>query len=235
MTRTLRDALPVIVIAICGFGGPAQTASAGEPVAIVEDVTGAETPLQMMDYLSAGQVIELGEAGIVTIGYFASCSQETVTGGRVTIGTDQSAVEGGQVARAQSLCAGGGVQLSADQAQNGAVMVFRSGNTTGQTAQDSAQPANRAEAPEVTVYGTRPVFVTAPSHTILTIERLDAAEPATQRFDLSHGRLDLAQTSAELAPGGIYRAGAGSTGIVFKIDALAAAEGVGLLARLIRL
>ena len=225
MKTTFRETLPFIAIVVAGL---TQPAAAGEPVAIVEEVSGAETPLQMMDYLSAGQVIELGEAGVVTIGYFASCNQETVTGGRVTIGQDQSDVEGGQVARKQSLCAAGSVKLSAEQAQNSAVMVFRTGKAAGQGAQDAAQP-------EVTVFGTRPVFVTAPSHRFLIIERLDASDPAPQRFNLDRGRLDLAQTNAELAPGGVYRARNGSTGIVFKIDALASAEGVGLLARLIRL
>lgn len=225
MKITFRKTLPSIAIVVAGL---AQPAAASEPVAIVEDVSGAETPLQMMDYLSAGQVIELGEAGVVTIGYFASCSQETVTGGRVTIGQERSDVEGGQVARKQSLCADGAVKLSAEQAQNSAVMVFRTGKVAGQGAQDAAQP-------EVTVFGTRPVFVTAPGPEFLTIERLDTADPAPQRFDLDRGRLDLAQTGAELAPGGIYRAGAGGAEIVFKIDALAAPDGVGLMARLVRL
>ena len=69
-----------------------HAASAAEPVAIVETLAAEGTGLQFMDYVEEGQVIELGPAGTITLGYLASCHQEQIRGGRVEyrIGGDAS-------------------------------------------------------------------------------------------------------------------------------------------------
>jgi hypothetical protein len=207
---------------------PGAAAAASEPVAIVEDVAGVSTPLQMMDYLSEGRVIELGAAGVITLAYFSSCVQETVSGGRVVVGREQSAVEGGEIERKRAQCADEGVQLSSSQAKNSGAVVFRD----GAAGTDGFGPATRR--PEVVVYGTRPVFVTESGRDTLAIERLDRPDRPRLRFALDRGRLDMARTEAALEPGGIYMARAGGGQVVFKVDPLADTDGVGLLARLVR-
>lgn len=51
-----------------------------------------------MDYVEPGQVIRLGAADGLVLGYLKSCWRETITGGTVTVGTEQSQVAGGEVA-----------------------------------------------------------------------------------------------------------------------------------------
>ena len=60
-----------------------------------------------MDYVEPGQVIRLGAADGLVLGYLKSCWRETITGGTVTVGTEQSQVAGGEVARVLVQCEGG--------------------------------------------------------------------------------------------------------------------------------
>ena len=82
------------------------SASAGEPVAIVEDVAAVGTDLQFMDYVEEGRVIELGANGTIMLGYLNSCLLEEIRGGRVVVGRTESAVENSEVRRQRVLCDG---------------------------------------------------------------------------------------------------------------------------------
>ena len=53
------------IAAALGLG----TASAGEPVAIVVELTAEGTGLQFMEYVDEGHVIDLGADGTITLGY----------------------------------------------------------------------------------------------------------------------------------------------------------------------
>ena len=209
--------------------GP-RPASAAEPAAIVEDVQGAVKDLQPFDYLSAGTQVQLPPRATVILGYLKSCTRETVTGARIVIGTDQSTVEGGEVARERVECDGGRMQLTASQAGKSGVMVFRG----------TPKTAGGAPQPQLTVYGVSPIFTLAGAGR-LEIKRLDATGQPPLDFPVAkptggHGVVvDLARQNVALAPGGIYQASSGVQTVVFRIDPLAkpgAAPAVGRLVRL---
>ena len=151
--------------ALLGLGLLLLPAGAGEPVAIVEDIQAAGSKVQFMDYLELGQVVELGAGGQLVLGYLRSCQQESISGGRVTVGREQSQVEGGQVARELVECDGGKLRLGSDTKGKSGVMVFR------------APPKKSAAArhePELTIYGASPMIVVGNNAAgALTIERLD--------------------------------------------------------------
>src|SRR5262249_52484317 len=95
------------------------------PTALVEDVKGATTDVQFMDYVGKGQVIKLGPDDVIVLSYLKSCEHETITGGTVTVGADRSDVQDGNVVRAKVPCDGGKIRLSAEQASQSAASAFR--------------------------------------------------------------------------------------------------------------
>src|SRR5262249_7623805 len=205
-------------------------ASAQSPSAVVEEVGAGVAGVQFMDYVEPGQVIRLGAVDRLVLGYLKSCWRETITGGTVTVGTEQSQVAGGEVARVQVQCEGGKMMLSAELAGKSGAMVFRQ----APKAQAAAIPH-----PQFTLYGLSPVFEVQPGGN-LVIERLDqpgerhriaVAEPGLIRGAF----LDLAKAGVALVPGSIYRAKLGEQELVFKIDAQAKAGDAPLVGRLARL
>ena len=191
------------------------TACAGEPVAIVEEITAKGTGLQFMDYVEEGLVIDLGTDGKVTLGYLASCLTETIRGGRVVVGRKKSMVVSSDVQRQRVPCDGGAILLSAAEADKSGVIVFR-----------------KPPGPQITLYGTSP-FISSPSTgSTVIIERIDV--PGERHsLTLRDGFLDVADSAIELRRGGIYRATAGETELVFKIDQYARAGRTPLISRLL--
>ena len=114
----------MIIAAFAAFLG-GQTARAGSPVAIVEEVSGTVSGVELLEYVDSGRSIKLGAKGTVVLGYLKSCVRETISGGSVTVGKKQSTVQGGKVTRERVECGGGKLQLTPEQANNTAVMVFR--------------------------------------------------------------------------------------------------------------
>ena len=100
-------------------------ASAQSRSAVVEEVGAGVAGVQFMDYVEPSQVIRLGAADRLVLGYLKSCWRETITGGTVTVGTEQSQVAGGEVARVLVQCEGGKMMLSAELAGKSGAMVFR--------------------------------------------------------------------------------------------------------------
>jgi hypothetical protein len=80
------------------------SAAAAAPleVALVESLTGPG--VGFMDYVQAGQVIRLGPHDTIVLSYISSCLRETITGGTVTVGTDWSEVQSGEVRRMRGQC-----------------------------------------------------------------------------------------------------------------------------------
>ena len=68
------------------------TAKAQSPVAVVEEVKGKVVGVEFMDYVTPGTVIKLGPKGSIVLGYLKSCWRETITGGTVVVGVEQSLV-----------------------------------------------------------------------------------------------------------------------------------------------
>ena len=76
------------------------TASAQSPAAVVEEIQGSVPGIAFMDYVEPGKIIRLGAHDRIVLGYLKSCWRETISGGTVTVGPEQSEVAGGEMARA---------------------------------------------------------------------------------------------------------------------------------------
>ncbi|MGH7125223.1 MAG: hypothetical protein ACREFI_12680 [Stellaceae bacterium] len=190
----------------------------------MEDVSAGVKGVEAFDYVAAGKQIQLGGAGTLVLGYLASCQEETITGGTVTVGADQSAVAGGSVQRKTIACAGKPMQLTAEQSGKSGGLVFRKAPsaTTG--------PAPAADRPRLMPLAGPVVSLPKPGR--LTIVRVDiGAAPAT--LDLPAKPVDLGKRGVHLAPGGTYQANYGSSSVTFQIDAQSTSN-ASPLARLIR-
>jgi hypothetical protein len=209
------------------IGASVTPASAGEPSAIVEDITSKDGDALLMAYLEPGRQLTLAPGETAVLGYLRSCIRETISGGTVTIGENRSTVTGGEVARERVECDGGKVQLTKEQASKSAVAVFR---TVPKKPGGSTLPE-----PAVTIYGASPVLTQmAAGAAEVVIERLDKPTPPA-RVPLSGRFYDTAKMKLALAPGGLYRATAGDRQVIFKVDPLAAPGAGPVVGRLIRL
>lgn len=206
--------------------GPQAWAQSAAPAALVEDVSAGVPGVEAFDYVPAGKQIQLGGAGKLVLGYLASCTEETIIGGTVTVGSDQSTVAGGTVQRKTVACAGKPMQLTAEQSGKSGGLVFRKPPSSN-TATTPAAPADRPRL----IPSPGPV-ISLPKPGRITITRADGtAAPLT--LDLPAKPVDLGKRGIRLAPGGTYRASYGSSAVVFEIGAASASE-TSPLARLIR-
>lgn len=200
-------------------------ASAQTPTAIVESANGQVAGAESMDYLWPGQVIKLGASGNIVLAYLTSCTRETITGGVVIVGTDESRVSLGEISREKSMCDNSPVQVP-DNATSGGGMAFR------------GRPHPVAELRRVTIYSLTPIIDMAEGGK-LVIERTDRPgeryEATLSKSSLMKNRFyDLAAANTQLKPGGIYLATVGSRKALFKVDQLAQPAGP-LIGRLVRL
>lgn len=201
---------------------------ADAPVAVIEDVSGKPTGVEFMDYVEPGKVIKLAAGDSIVLGYLKSCWRETIRGGTVTVGTEQSEVQGGTVERAKVGCDGGKMELAAAQSKQSAAMVFR-----------KAPGPNTPPKPQFKIYGRSPVVELRGGGT-LVIERVDVPsgdrmEIAIAPANLVHGAFyDLAMAGKSLKPGGVYRAKVGDQQIIFEVDQAAKAGAEPVAGRLLR-
>src|SRR3954467_4168019 len=191
------------------------------PAALVEDVRGNSAGVEFMDYLAAGKVIKLKSQDSVMLGYLASCWSETITGGTVTVGSEQSDVQGGKVNRAKVPCNGGKIALTSTQANQSAGTSFRA-----------------PEDDPVMLYGVSPVIEAAGGAAVL-IARVDQpGEHHTvtlpKKKNTARSFVDLSASGKRLVPGGTYRASIGAKAILFKIDPTAKPGRVPVISRLLR-
>ena len=218
-----------LIGAVVGMFCLTAPALAESPVAIVEDVQGKVDGIEFMDYVTPGKVIKLGPKGTLVLGYLKSCWRETITGGVVLVGPEQSTVQLGDVQRVKVPCDANAVQLSAREANQGAATTFRT--------MRSDKPGAPAKLP--TIYGVSPL-IEAKGGGTLTIERTDAKEPllslALKNDILVHGRFyDIAKAGKSLTPGGTYLATLGSHRFTFQVDATATTSPTPIVGRLLRL
>ncbi|HKX07137.1 MAG TPA: hypothetical protein VJN67_03055 [Stellaceae bacterium] len=213
-------------MALPGALAQAAWAQAAAPAALVEDVSAGVKGVEAFDYVSAGKQIQLGSGGKLVLGYLASCQEETIAGGIVTVGTDQSSVSGGSVDRKTVACAGKSMQLTAEQSGKSGGLVFRKPpSTSGATAPTPTAGRPRAMPPAGPV-------ISLPKPGRLTIVRVDTSA-APVALDLPAKPVDLGKRGVRLAPGGTYQANYGASSVTFQIDAQSTAD-ASPLARLIR-
>jgi hypothetical protein len=98
----------VVIIASTAAAAPIE-------VALVESFNGNTSTVERLDYLRPGQVIRLGTTETLVLTYMTSCIRETIRGGTVTIGTQASDVQSGEVVRTRGECGGGKVLLTGAQ------------------------------------------------------------------------------------------------------------------------
>ncbi len=214
------------VMVLLGMIAHGAWAQAAGPAALVEDVSAGVKGVEAFDYVAAGKQIQLGSAGTLVLGYLVSCQEETITGGTVTVGTDQSTVAGGTVQRKMVACAGKPVQLTAEQSGKSGGLVFRKPPSTS-TGTPSVPGADRPRLLPV----AGPV-ISLPKPGRLTIVRVDtSAAPVT--LNLPAKPVDLGQRGVRLAPGGTYQANYGASSVTFQIDPQSTGD-ASALARLIR-
>jgi hypothetical protein len=114
-----------VALAIAGAVMATSAASAASPVALIEDLSGNPAALEVMDYLETGQVIRLGVRETLVLSYLKSCTRETITGGTVTVGTEQSEVVSGRVERTKVRCDRARASASAEYVIQSSGHVFR--------------------------------------------------------------------------------------------------------------
>lgn len=203
------------------FFGLAASAAAQAPVAIVEDVQGKVDGIEFMDYVAPGKVIKLGPKAMVVLGYMKSCWRETITGGTVVVGAEQSMVNLGDIQRVKVDCDGSAIQLSDRAASQSAATTFR------------------ALRPQLTLYGLSPVVEVKGGDT-LVVERIDVQGErytvSLKSIALVQGKFyDFAKANVSLTAGGTYAASLGSRRMTFKIDPHAISGSTPIIGRLLRL
>jgi hypothetical protein len=209
----------------------AASASAQAPDAMVEDIKGSPPGVEMMDYVFAGKTFKLGAKDTIVLTYLKSCQRETITGATVTVGAEQSDVQGGVVNREKTPCDAGKMQLSVELASKSGAMVFRD-------VPKNAKPSLLSLRPQFTLYGLSPV-VELKTGTAVVIERVD--KPG-ERYELTpdgrkmRGALyDFADDNKALVRAGVYRATMGSVQVLFQVDPGAQPGRAPLAGRLLRL
>jgi hypothetical protein len=206
-----------------------MTAPAQAPVAVVEEVKGKPSGVEFMDYVAAGKVIKLRPKDSIVLGYMTSCWRETITGGTVLVGAEQSTVHEGVIERVKVDCDGGGQYAAADRkTREGAGTDFR-----------SLSNSRSAILPRVTIYGLSPILeVKGPGR--LLVDRLDKQgerhEVMVGKNSLLRGRFyDFAKNGKALTPGASYLARLGGQEIIFNVDPGAKPGATPVIGRLVRL
>ena len=106
----------VAVLAITGLMALTSGAAADPiEVALVESANGNSLSVESMDYVRAGQIIRLGPHDTIVLRYLSSCLRETITGGTITVGSDWSEVQSGEVQRLRRECGVGNMVLTGTQ------------------------------------------------------------------------------------------------------------------------
>ncbi len=208
---------------LCAVSIAAKQAVADEPTAMVEDITSDRDDVQLMDYLTAGQRIDLASGETLTLGYLLSCVQETIVGGTVIIGEDESTVEGGEISREWIDCDGGSVVLNEGQNQEAGAMAFR--NSPGKC---------DAPKPDRVIYGVSPVIKFQTKSAPITIKAACAGTGSVPITLNASGKVaDARKAGIRLTAGQTYLFEAGGRSLVVKVSKLAEDDPLSTISRLV--
>ncbi len=128
-------------VALMAFGGAAlHVARAQAPlahlgtnaIAVVEDVSAPSSGLNFMDFIFAGQTVDLGADGKLTVSYLSGCRSETIVGGKVVFEAGGAKATGGKVTPTLTPnCQTAAAEISPDSTEAGAVAVRGTGDIMG--------------------------------------------------------------------------------------------------------
>jgi hypothetical protein len=223
--RTLAVATVAAVLAV-GTEASARVPAPLVPTALVEDVKGATTDVEFMDYVGNGQVIKLEWGDVLVLSYLKSCEHETITGGTVMVGTERSDVRDGQVVRAKVPCDGGKIRLSSQQASKSAASAFRLQSA-------DIEPKLYARTPVVQL----PKGLASDERTLLIVRTDRRGERHEIKVDdtiAAAGFYDLAKVNLSLVRRAIYDASIGDHKMTFQVDAKAKSGPAPVVSRLLR-
>lgn len=211
-------------IALLGLSGGVEAGKL--PSALIESITGTIAGVELLDYVSPGQVIQLGASGKIVLAYLEGCMRETITGGEVTVGLHGSLVKGGKVDREKPQCSS--ATVSDPRISESAGTVFRNRQTDKRTAEHKRK----------TIYSLSPIFEIGDLGTMI-VRRIDKPDEQYEVIILSSSLTrmrfyDFAAANGKLKAGAKYEVSLGANRLVFEIDELAHADGP-LLSRLVRL
>lgn len=183
--------------------------------ALVEEAD-PSTGLAAYSFLDVGAQVDLGASARLVLGYPATCMQETITGGTVTVGQGSSTVDGGRVKRVDLDC-GGNTDLAKGSRQESGATAWR----------------NVWSEPSQVVYNVAPFIQLSVPADALMIRRLDA--PGRPTLIRQPGReVDLAKLGISLEPGATYRIGTGKRSRKMVVDGGARKSGGPAFTRLFR-
>mgnify|MGYP000238063320 CR=1 FL=1 len=169
-------------------------------------------------------LIELGTEGTLILGYLSSCVREQISGGKVTVGENESQISDGQVQRDQSQCDGGRLSLAANEAVQSGAMAMR----------DIDPDAGSS----LTVHDTSPLLL-LPKAGRVVIKRIDQPgeryKIKVETAEVGRTQLDLAQYEISLTPGAEYMLSSGGRAMIFQVADDASHDDSAILGRLIPL
>jgi hypothetical protein len=219
-----------LIVAMLAVGSPATQVYAHAPAplvptALVEDVKSTAADVDFMDYVGKGQVIKLGAGETLVLSYLKSCQHETITGGTVVVGADQSDVKDGQIVRTTVPCDGGKIRLSSAEASKSAATAFRLQSADVHPLLFARSPLMKL--PKLADDERTLVIVRSGPHKERHEIKLDDAAAAAGFYDLAQGNLTL-------APGAVYDATIGEHRVSFQIDPKAKSATAPIVSRLVR-
>jgi hypothetical protein len=206
-----------VVLALGASTLRAELPKGTAPVAIVQDVEGVPAP-RKFELLRPETRIGLGVNGRIVLGYLNSCWQDTIVGGHITIRSDSTDVENGDLYRQRVECDLSGLKRTTHAAWEGP--------------RPPLPTEKKLTDPDIVLFGLSPIILAHRQAGRLVIDRLDASGP-TQRVDLAGDATDLADANVRLQPEGVYRITLGSVSLVARIDVLAEPGHVPAIGRLL--
>jgi hypothetical protein len=215
-----------------------------EPTAIVEEIEPSIEGIEVMALLEPGEVVALDPKGHLVLGYLANCARESITGGRVVIGREQSIVEDGKVERTAASCPSASARTT-QRVQVMAGIVVRSLPKSGDAAPPVQQQVATVEpgagpvtAARLAIGHTVPIILLPSTDAVLEIRRLDigvgSAADGFWRLRPSARLLDLGDFGVRLEPGASYVVSHGDHSMRLDVAASAHGDDAPPLSRLVR-
>lgn len=205
------------ILVFLASGGIA--AAQDKTVAIVEDTSGNVVGVEPLDLLRLGREIELSPDSGLIISYLNSCQRENIRGGKIVIGDVQSEVTGGEVSRRRVPCDAAALNLTPEQANQSATLIFR-------------KPPQEKDI-DFLLTTLQPIVI-APDVSEVTLEQLEHKQ-SVRKVKVVKGIADLTAEHGLLDQGGLYRLTAGDKVIKFRVGKEATDNPMPILQRAIRL